>query len=661
MELVITKLMGVTQLLESAKAVAAQQQERGALQVTLGDHLGRLLDERHITYSHLTFEPAPSLQRITVHFDGLKAASTEAVGQWHPITGDITLDFHPPNQWHYSGSGDLSALSGIISTATPGFPWPSPTTRASAASLNSAEFHYRVFEADAALVDKLIPPASRFTISAPSDEFTISLGGVAYADAQAAQISHETLDSLLAGLPEKPALIAGQSREVGSDTTGRRPASGTIGVLEDQTREVGSEWWHPGMADGWSYSSSDLNGLTGSGNGMGFLGFRHVHGTDEVRIAYHVDHSLDLSGHDSVNLHSKLFYQGTIPASRTLAFLVPFSRSDRSKHYLVTVFEIGNSTEQAVPVATTQNLSYGPVMERNLPFEQATIGMQYINFKSGKVFSPSPDADAHDKKAFQNWLDQRKPDALADDLTFGPTLSSYETDCGYLAVPADGWDTIKAADIANDLASAHLEQTATPQDTNALPAIFLFKTRDGTEGILQIIGYASNPHGVNFRYKLVQNAAASPAPTPSSQVEAEVKFFEVPSGLPLDLNHFDLAAVANQHGVTLLSAPRVTVSSGRECEIDVVNGATKDPFAPTPTGVSARLRPTLDGETVHYAAKFTISTRPTPDDAHTDIREFTHAGDAPLGKPEVFEVGTGEKGNHLLAWMVFHKVESTPP
>jgi len=32
-----------------------------------------------------------------------------------------------------------------------------------------------------------------------------------------------------------------------------------------------------------------------------------------------------------------------------------------------------------------------------------------------------------------------------------------------------------------------------------------------------------------------------------------------------------------------------------------------------------------------------------------------------LDKPVVFDVGTGEKGNHLLAWMVFHKVESTPP
>jgi hypothetical protein len=190
--------------------------------------------------------------------------------------------------------------------------------------------------------------------------------------------------------------------------------------------------------------------------------------------------------------------------------------------------------------------------------------------------------------------------------------------------------------------------------------VYLFITRDGAQGMLQISGVFENPPGVKIRYKLVQNEANVPEPI-AVTIEAELKFLEVPTVLPLDLEKFDLAAVANQHGVDLLSAPRVTVSSGRECEIDVVNGATKDSFATTPTGVTARLRPTLDGETVHYAAKFTISARSNPGDAErTTIHEFSQNGDAQLGKPVVFEVGLPDvKGNHLLAWMVFHRV--TPP
>jgi hypothetical protein len=93
----------------------------------------------------------------------------------------------------------------------------------------------------------------------------------------------------------------------------------------------------------------------------------------------------------------------------------------------------------------------------------------------------------------------------------------------------------------------------------------------------------------------------------------------------------------------------------------VVNGQASDTFAPTPPGITARLRPTLDGDTVHYAAKFSISTRPAPGDAaRTTTQELAHSGDASLNKPVVFELGTGENNHRLLAWMVFHRIESSP-
>jgi hypothetical protein len=37
-----------------------------------------------------------------------------------------------------------------------------------------------------------------------------------------------------------------------------------------------------------------------------------------------------------------------------------------------------------------------------------------------------------------------------------------------------------------------------------LPETFLFRTREGGEGVLQIVGFNDNPHGVRIRYKLVQ-------------------------------------------------------------------------------------------------------------------------------------------------------------
>jgi hypothetical protein len=40
-----------------------------------------------------------------------------------------------------------------------------------------------------------------------------------------------------------------------------------------------------------------------------------------------------------------------------------------------------------------------------------------------------------------------------------------------------------------------------------LPATYLFKTREGGMGVLQIVGFTNNPSGVKIRYKLVQTAS----------------------------------------------------------------------------------------------------------------------------------------------------------
>jgi hypothetical protein len=170
--------------------------------------------------------------------------------------------------------------------------------------------------------------------------------------------------------------------------------------------------------------------------------------------------------------------------------------------------------------------------------------------------------------------------------------------------------------------------------------------------------------------KLISAASPSPMPAPaavqnssSPTIETDLKFLEVPSGLQLDLNKFDIQALMKHPDVKLLSAPRVTVSSGRECEIEVMSGATKDPLAPTPTGVTARLRPTLNGETVHYAAKLSVRTREFTGEeaARTAIQEFTQSGDAPLDKHVLFDVGSTKDGRRLLGWMVFHEGNNSPP
>ena len=192
----------------------------------------------------------------------------------------------------------------------------------------------------------------------------------------------------------------------------------------------------------------------------------------------------------------------------------------------------------------------------------------------------------------------------------------------------------------------------------------IFRTHDGAAGVMEILGSSQNPPGIKIRYKLVRDEVAETEKSATLTIETDLKFLEVPAGLQLDLNKFDLQTLMKQPDVKLLSAPRVIVSSGRECEVEVggVNKAPND-FVPTPTGVTARLRPTLDGETVHYFAKLSVRTREFTGEeaARTAIQEFTQSGDAKLDKPFVFDVGTGENGKRLLGWLVFHKWKNASP
>jgi len=230
-----------------------------------------------------------------------------------------------------------------------------PTFQAQLASSSSAEFHCRVFEADAALVDKLIPGAQRKGVAQPDTKsnsqegldsgsqsigkFSMSTHGTKLTDAQLAEISFTTLDALLNRIADKP------------------------GILVDQTSMVLSGWWQPGLADGWSYSRAS-DKLLGNGGATGTLGFRDRDGQAEIRINENVNHNIDLTGRGTVDLNAKLFYDGIIPPTGALAFVVPFIRKDDSTHYLVVVYEIGNATIAATPPAAAQSLSFDAFVAR---------------------------------------------------------------------------------------------------------------------------------------------------------------------------------------------------------------------------------------------------------------------------------------------------------
>jgi serine/threonine protein kinase len=205
------------------------------------------------------------------------------------------------------------------------------------APLSSADFHWRVFEADAALVDKLIPAAQRKagvqrgvkggsmgpsasvnTRSAVlgTNRFTVTTHVSEETDSQVAQIRPATLSALLAGIGEKP------------------------GVLDEGTQKtfaIGGPWGTPAI---WSYNRSynQQVGMTVfSGTGSSCLACWHIKGRADIRIEAQVYHSMD---DPDTRVASKFLYEGAAPTNRALAFLVPFFRKDNSAHYLLVIYEI---------------------------------------------------------------------------------------------------------------------------------------------------------------------------------------------------------------------------------------------------------------------------------------------------------------------------------
>jgi hypothetical protein len=306
------------------------------------------------------------------------------------------------------------------------------------------------------------------------------------------EISSATLDALLAGLAEKP------------------------GVLAEKTREVASVWWRPGLTGGWSYSRSDPNALMGSGSGNSFLGFRHKDGRDEIRIADRVTHRMDVfrSGRVTVDLHSRLFYEGKNPSSGKLAFLVPFFRKDDSAHYLVVVYEIARAASRAASSVNAPDLAFGPVVERALCEPGQNSGQELLDLDTGSVFDHSAEFGKRPEAEQLQWAAE-----TGVDLSTGHTgLNDRELVLPMFRPPTlvrmsnDAWTSLSAATVnamaelqGTESVGGRLAASYGEEKLGQPPVTFAFRTANSTRGLMQVTGFTENPRGVKLRYKLVQN------------------------------------------------------------------------------------------------------------------------------------------------------------
>jgi hypothetical protein len=101
------------------------------------------------------------------------------------------------------------------------------------------------------------------------------------------------------------------------------------------------------------------------------------------------------------------------------------------------------------------------------------------------------------------WLEQEKMDAITE-----PSHSLKGIGIKANAVDKDAWDHLTPENILSTLASVQSEKwqdldshRETDEDRKT-PVTWVFETREGGKGILQVLQYSE--HGVKIRYKLVQ-------------------------------------------------------------------------------------------------------------------------------------------------------------
>jgi len=157
--------------------------------------------------------------------------------------------------------------------------------------------------------------------------------------------------------------------------------------------------------------------------------------------------------------------------------------------------------------------SYGPVVEKVIA-GKGDENKRFIDLDTGKQFAAAeffgPKAEPSPEETRQ-WWKNNGIDAMGDTSSTSRGLVGFDM----VAVPvAEAEWTVAAPErLQYWLTVTRPGTPATMSAAGKLPTTYVFQTREGGRGLLQIAGFTDNLGGVKIRYKLVgTNAPANPRP-----------------------------------------------------------------------------------------------------------------------------------------------------
>jgi hypothetical protein len=145
--------------------------------------------------------------------------------------------------------------------------------------------------------------------------------------------------------------------------------------------------------------------------------------------------------------------------------------------------------------------SFGPVIERVIN-DNGEEKHWLIDFETGRLFSPS--TETRSEEVFSRWIAENRIDAMGETRTSSPGLYGFDMEA--IPIAAETWETISPKELADALSIAKSGTRTVMSAKGKLPLTYIFKTREGGMGVVQILEmqYKKKPRYFRIRYKMLQ-------------------------------------------------------------------------------------------------------------------------------------------------------------
>jgi serine/threonine protein kinase len=206
---------------------------------------------------------------------------------------------------------------------------------------------------------------------------------------------------------------------------------------------------------------------------------------------------------DNIGRQLAIVYRGTVLSAPVIRSKIPGGQAiidgNMSPRVIHSVVDCLNRTS----VPTDDTWTFSAPRERVLLGASPTNSLRdWLDLDSGII--ARNESREWETRAGHDWITNTGFDMVAAVSSHQiPVLTGF--DIVNVPLPVNSWDSVTPADVVQSWALQQTEpkQTCTISGSPGKPDTFLFQTREGGKGILQIMGVTEDGRSVKIRYKLV--------------------------------------------------------------------------------------------------------------------------------------------------------------